>query len=107
VIPPFVGDTTTWLTSPPATEGLVVVADPEYETPVTMKVKMVPPWVKTAPSVERAPVRSALRNVSVTVGPEIPTSTEEVCTGGVVDVDAGTVVVVVGGAAAVDFGLGA
>ncbi len=106
MIPPFVGDTTTRLTSPPATEGLVVVADPEYEKPVTMKVKMVPPWVKTAPAVERALVRSALRKVSVTVGPEIPTSMEEVCTGGVVDVDAGTVVVVVGGAGAVGFGLG-
>jgi hypothetical protein len=107
VIPPLVGDTTTWLTSPPATEGLVVIADPEYETPVTMKLKMVPPWVKTAPPVERAPVRSALRKVSVTVEPEIPTSMEEVGTGGVVAVDAGTVVVVVGGAGAVDLGLGA
>jgi hypothetical protein len=107
VIPAFVGDTTTWLTSPPATDGLVVVADPEYDTPVTMKLKMLPPWVKTAPPVERAPVTSAPRKVSVTVEPEIPTPMEEVGTGGVVDVAAGAVAVVVVGAGAVDFGLGA
>jgi hypothetical protein len=93
-------EATTWLIRPDVLVEVTVTGDPEYETPSTRKLKMVPPALNPGAAVCREPLRSELANWTTAEEPVIWTWIEDVWSdwaGAVVDV-----VVVAGGTEVVE-----